>query len=99
MARRRVAARDGHHGSPGVALAALRARRRARLASSSTAPEWSTVQPWFPAPTGATPAARPTRDSATLAVLRDGPQGIEVLLLQRAERGDHNSGAWVFPGG
>jgi 8-oxo-dGTP pyrophosphatase MutT (NUDIX family) len=22
-----------------------------------------------------------------------------VLLLQRAERGDHNSGAWVFPGG
>jgi glyoxylase-like metal-dependent hydrolase (beta-lactamase superfamily II)/8-oxo-dGTP pyrophosphatase MutT (NUDIX family) len=24
---------------------------------------------------------------------------LEVLLLRRAERGDHNSGAWVFPGG
>ena len=24
---------------------------------------------------------------------------MEVLLLLRAERGDHNSGAWVFPGG
>jgi len=32
-------------------------------------------------------------------VLRDGVRGIEVLLSRRAERGDHNSGAWVFPGG
>lgn len=31
--------------------------------------------------------------------MRDGAQGIEVLLCRRAERGDHNSGAWVFPGG
>lgn len=42
------------------------------------------------------PAPRP---AATLVVVRDGAQGIEVLLLLRAERGDHNSGAWVFPGG
>jgi len=39
------------------------------------------------------------RDAATVVVVRDGAAGPEVLLLQRAERGDHNSGAWVFPGG
>jgi len=39
------------------------------------------------------------RDAATVVVVRDGAAGLEVLLLQRAERGDHNSGAWVFPGG
>jgi glyoxylase-like metal-dependent hydrolase (beta-lactamase superfamily II)/8-oxo-dGTP pyrophosphatase MutT (NUDIX family) len=47
-----------------------------------------------------TPSAeRPPRAAATLVVVRDGHQGIEVLLSRRAERGDHNSGAWVFPGG
>ncbi|MBL8287612.1 MAG: NUDIX domain-containing protein [Rubrivivax sp.] len=49
----------------------------------------------------ALPPAVP-RDAATVVVVRDGPAGaaaLEVLLLQRAERGDHNSGAWVFPGG
>ena len=39
------------------------------------------------------------RAAATLVVVRDAAIGIEVLLLRRAERGDHNSGAWVFPGG
>lgn len=39
------------------------------------------------------------RDAATVVVVRDGEAGLEVLLLRRAERGDHNSGAWVFPGG
>ena len=43
--------------------------------------------------------AKPPRAAATVAVVRDGALGIEVLLLRRAERGDHNSGAWVFPGG
>ena len=42
---------------------------------------------------------RPPRPAATIVVVRDGAQGIEVLLSRRAERGDHNSGAWVFPGG
>ena len=42
---------------------------------------------------------RPPRPSATLVVVREAPQGFEVLLSRRAERGDHNSGAWVFPGG
>jgi 8-oxo-dGTP pyrophosphatase MutT (NUDIX family) len=44
-------------------------------------------------------AARPPRPSATVVVVRDAGRGIEVLLSRRAERGDHNSGAWVFPGG
>jgi 8-oxo-dGTP pyrophosphatase MutT (NUDIX family) len=39
------------------------------------------------------------RDAATVIVVREGKSALEVLLLQRAERGDHNSGAWVFPGG
>jgi glyoxylase-like metal-dependent hydrolase (beta-lactamase superfamily II)/8-oxo-dGTP pyrophosphatase MutT (NUDIX family) len=51
------------------------------------------------APTiGSSPAQAP-RPAATLVVVRDGAHGMEVLLLLRAERGDHNSGAWVFPGG
>src|SRR5215207_2454859 len=52
----------------------------------------------FPAP--APPAVeRPPRPASTIVVIRDGAEGIEVLLSRRAERGDHNSGAWVFPGG
>ena len=50
-------------------------------------------------PPAPSPDARPPRASATLVVVRDSPEGIEVLLSRRAERGDHNSGAWVFPGG
>ena len=42
---------------------------------------------------------RPPRAAATLVVVRDAAIGIEVLLLRRAEQGDLNSGAWVFPGG
>ena len=39
------------------------------------------------------------REAATVVVVRQAGAGLEVLLMQRAERGDHNSGAWVFPGG
>ena len=57
----------------------------------------------FPAPPPAAdslPAERPPRPAATLVVVRDGAVGgLEVLLSRRAERGDHSSGAWVFPGG
>ena len=52
----------------------------------------------FPAPAPPT-VERPPRPAATIVVVRDGAGGIEVLLSRRAERGDHNSGAWVFPGG
>lgn len=47
-------------------------------------------------------AAPVPRDAATVVIVRDAPlprSGIEVLLLRRAEGPDHNSGAWVFPGG
>jgi glyoxylase-like metal-dependent hydrolase (beta-lactamase superfamily II)/8-oxo-dGTP pyrophosphatase MutT (NUDIX family) len=45
-------------------------------------------------------AKKSLRASATLVVVRDAPDtGVEVLLLKRADRGDHNSNAWVFPGG
>jgi 8-oxo-dGTP pyrophosphatase MutT (NUDIX family) len=37
--------------------------------------------------------------SATLILLRQGSQGIEVLLLQRTPRSGFIPGAWVFPGG
>ena len=51
-------------------------------------------------PTPSAPIAeRPPRPAATIVVVRDAAGGIEVLLSRRAERGDHNSGAWVFPGG
>lgn len=39
------------------------------------------------------------RPSATLVVVRESGCGFELLLLQRADKGDQNSGAWVFPGG
>lgn len=45
------------------------------------------------------PVERPPRKSATVVMVRAAADAIEVLLLRRAERGDHNSGAWVFPGG
>ncbi len=46
-----------------------------------------------------TPASD-ARTAASLLLLRDGEQGLEVLMLRRAERdGDLRSGAAVFPGG
>lgn len=50
-------------------------------------------------PAPAAPAPR-VRAAASLIVLRDSPEGPQVLMLRRAERpGDQNSGAAVFPGG
>ncbi|WP_042579862.1 NUDIX hydrolase [Variovorax paradoxus] len=46
------------------------------------------------------PTSRPIRTAATLVVLRDGSEGLEALMLRRAEKAnDQNSGASVFPGG
>ncbi|RZT42099.1 MBL fold metallo-hydrolase [Cupriavidus agavae] len=40
------------------------------------------------------------RHAASMLVLRDGPQGMEVLLMRRPQRADDRSaGAFVFPGG
>ncbi len=40
----------------------------------------------------------PVRPAATVAPLRDGPHGPEVLLLQRSPTLVFAPGAWVFPG-
>jgi 8-oxo-dGTP pyrophosphatase MutT (NUDIX family) len=36
--------------------------------------------------------------AATVVLLRDGPEGLEVLMIERPDRGSF-AGAWVFPGG
>ena len=41
----------------------------------------------------------PIRPAATVAVLRDGDDGLEVLLLRRTDRAVFVPGAHVFPGG
>ncbi|MEZ5555829.1 NUDIX domain-containing protein [Haliea sp.] len=41
----------------------------------------------------------PIVPSATVVPVRDGPQGLEVLLLQRNRALKHMGGEWVFPGG
>jgi glyoxylase-like metal-dependent hydrolase (beta-lactamase superfamily II)/8-oxo-dGTP pyrophosphatase MutT (NUDIX family) len=43
---------------------------------------------------------RPPRAAATVIVVRDADEGMQVLLLRRVERSnDRSSGAFVFPGG
>ena len=39
------------------------------------------------------------RQAATLVLLRDGPEGPEVLLVRRNPQQSFMGGAWVFPGG
>ena len=41
----------------------------------------------------------PVQPAATVAPLRDGAHGLEVLLLQRSPALVFAPGAWVFPGG
>lgn len=54
----------------------------------------------MPLPPAAYQAPADARRAASLLLLRDGEQGLEVLMLQRAERdGDMRSGVAVFPGG
>ncbi|MET0342194.1 MAG: NUDIX domain-containing protein [Polyangiales bacterium] len=48
-----------------------------------------------PAPTADDPIAL----AATVAVVRDGPSALEVLMVQRAHSLAFHGGAWVFPGG
>ena len=46
------------------------------------------------------PRAGNIRPAASVLVLRDGPRGVELLLMRRPERdNDFRSGACVFPGG
>ena len=39
------------------------------------------------------------RQAASIIVLRDSPEGPEVLLVQRNPKQRFMGGAWVFPGG
>jgi 8-oxo-dGTP pyrophosphatase MutT (NUDIX family) len=41
----------------------------------------------------------PARPAASVIVTRDGPEGLEVLLVQRNPAARFMGGAWVFPGG
>ena len=41
----------------------------------------------------------PLRPAATVLLLRDGPQGLEVLMTRRAMTASFAPGAYVFPGG
>lgn len=41
----------------------------------------------------------PTRDAATIALVRDGVAGLEVFLLRRVRTMAFAAGAYVFPGG
>jgi 8-oxo-dGTP pyrophosphatase MutT (NUDIX family) len=41
----------------------------------------------------------PAREAACLILLRDSPEGAEVLLVQRNPEQRFMGGAWVFPGG
>lgn len=45
------------------------------------------------------PESVPIRDAATVMLLRDGDDGIEVCMLQRNLDSDFVGGAYVFPGG
>ena len=44
-------------------------------------------------------APAPVRPAATVLLLRDGPQGIEVLMTRRSMTASFAPGAYVFPGG
>ncbi|MFN8017004.1 MAG: NUDIX domain-containing protein [Acidimicrobiales bacterium] len=46
-----------------------------------------------------TPDPVPLRDAATVLILRDGPDGLEVFMLRRNLNSDFVGGAYVFPGG
>lgn len=41
----------------------------------------------------------PVHPAATVILMRDAPDGPEVLLVQRSEAVRHMGGMWVFPGG
>ncbi len=45
------------------------------------------------------PTVLPTRDAATVMLVRDGDDGMEVFMLRRNLNSDFVGGAYVFPGG
>jgi 8-oxo-dGTP pyrophosphatase MutT (NUDIX family) len=51
------------------------------------------------APTGSSTTTRAAIPAATVVVVRDDPDGLQVLMQERALASDFVGGAWVFPGG
>ena len=45
------------------------------------------------------PSGAPAAPAATVALVRDGATGLEVLLARRSSKLAFHGGAWVFPGG
>ena len=41
----------------------------------------------------------PPRQAATVILLRDGAESLEVLLVKRTPKARFMGGVWVFPGG
>ncbi|KEQ19414.1 NUDIX hydrolase [Endozoicomonas numazuensis] len=44
-------------------------------------------------------AQAPARQAATVVILRDGPKGLETLIMRKNSRANFLGGFWVFPGG
>ena len=47
----------------------------------------------------AQPSGAVAAPAATVVLIRDGEQGLEVLLARRSSQLAFHGGAWVFPGG
>jgi 8-oxo-dGTP pyrophosphatase MutT (NUDIX family) len=45
------------------------------------------------------PTVTPAHPSATVVLVRDGDDGLEVLMVCRSDQVRHMGGMWVFPGG
>ena len=56
-------------------------------------------KPSFAVPIDPPENIAPTRDSATVMLVRDGAAGLEVFMLERHLNSDFAGGAYVFPGG
>jgi 8-oxo-dGTP pyrophosphatase MutT (NUDIX family) len=56
-------------------------------------------RPSFAVPVDAPENPAPARDSATVMLVRDGTDGLEVFMLERHLNSDFAGGAYVFPGG
>ena len=56
-------------------------------------------RPSFTVPVDLPENPAPPRDSATVMLVRDGADGLEVFMLERHLQSDFAGGAYVFPGG
>src|SRR5258706_15931093 len=84
----------------GVDDTALKGRARGRGKIEGVDPTWTDVRTALAARAPAQVTDPPSSRAAVALILRDGPQGIEVLFIRRAEHPqDPWSGQMAFPGG